>query len=148
MRYFLISRNQSKLDAAAVRLRQSSGRRVEVHALDLTHAGAVKKAAAVSAAADILINNAGSIPQGDLLSVDEASWRAAWELKVFGFINLTREVYRHMVGRKSGVIINIIGSADERPTPSYFAGSTANAGLMQFTRSLGGERARCVSLAP
>src|SRR5881394_1357541 len=39
---------------------------------------------------DILINNAGAIPSGDIFEVDEARWREAWDLKVFGYINLMR----------------------------------------------------------
>ena len=29
-----------------------------------------------------MVNNAGAIPPGDLLSVDDARWRAAWGLKL------------------------------------------------------------------
>jgi len=57
---------------------------------------------------------------------------------VFGYINLTREVYARMKDRRQGVIVNIIGAAGERPDPGYIAGGTANAGLMAFTRALGG----------
>ena len=34
-----------------------------------------------------MANNAGAIPPGDVLSVDDATWRAAWDLKVFGYIS-------------------------------------------------------------
>jgi NAD(P)-dependent dehydrogenase (short-subunit alcohol dehydrogenase family) len=43
-----------------------------------------------------------------------------------------------MKARHAGVIVNILGAAGERLTSSYIAGSTANAGLMAFTRALGG----------
>ena len=36
------------------------------------------------------------------------------------------------------MIVNVLGAAGERLTASYIAGSTANAGLMAFTRTLGG----------
>ncbi|MBC7802844.1 MAG: SDR family oxidoreductase, partial [Candidatus Parcubacteria bacterium] len=87
---------------------------------------------------DILVNNAGAIPGGDLQKVDEDSWRKAWDLKMFGYLNLTRAVYAGMKTRKRGVIVNIIGSAGEKMNAAYIAGSTANAGLMAFTRALGG----------
>jgi short-subunit dehydrogenase len=35
-------------------------------------------------------------------------------LKVFGYIDLTRQVYAHMKERGHGVIINDIGAAEER----------------------------------
>ena len=45
---------------------------------------------------DVLVNNAGAIPGGDLWQVDEKSWREAWDLKVFGYINMCREFYSAM----------------------------------------------------
>jgi NADP-dependent 3-hydroxy acid dehydrogenase YdfG len=74
---------------------------------------------------DVLVNNAGAIPGGDLLKVDEETWRRAWELKVFGYINLTRLVYAGMKQRKRGVIVNIIGSAGESSTAAYIAAAPA-----------------------
>ena len=38
---------------------------------------------------DILVNNAGAIPAGDIQAMEEDRWRAAWDLKVFGYINMT-----------------------------------------------------------
>jgi NAD(P)-dependent dehydrogenase (short-subunit alcohol dehydrogenase family) len=58
---------------------------------------------------------------------------------VFGFINLTREIYRVMCERKRGVIINVIGTAGARPTSAYIAGSMANASLMTMSYALGAE---------
>lgn len=107
-------------------------------AIDLSQRGAAEALAAWAGDLDILVNNAGAIPGGDLLKVDEETWRRAWDLKVFGYLNLTRQVYARMKARKSGVIINILGNAGEKLDASYIAGSTANAGLMAFTRTLGG----------
>lgn len=42
------------------------------------------------------MNNAGAIPTGDIFAVDEARWRAAWDLKVYGYVNLMRAMYAHM----------------------------------------------------
>jgi NAD(P)-dependent dehydrogenase (short-subunit alcohol dehydrogenase family) len=107
-------------------------------AIDLSQRGAAEALAAWAGDLDILVNNAGAIPGGDLLKVDEETWRRAWDLKVFGYLNLTRQVYARMKARKSGVIVNILGNAGEKLDASYIAGSTANAGLMAFTRTLGG----------
>lgn len=107
-------------------------------AIDLSQRGAAEELAAWAGDLDILVNNAGAIPGGDLQGVDEDTWRRAWDLKVFGYINLTRAVYSVMKKKRSGVIVNILGNAGERLNPAYIAGSTANAGLMAFTRALGG----------
>jgi len=114
-------------------------------AADLSQRGAAEELAAWAGDLDILVNNAGAIPGGDLQRVDEDTWRRAWDLKVFGYINLTRAVYARMKNKTQassspgcGVIVNILGNAGERLNAAYIAGSTANAGLMAFTRTLGG----------
>ena len=114
------------------------GGKFEAKAIDLSARGAPEALAQWAGEVDILVNNAGAIPGGDLLKVDEDTWRRAWDLKVFGYVNLSRQVYAKMKARRSGVIVNIIGSAGEKLDAAYIAGSTANAGLMAFTRALGG----------
>jgi NAD(P)-dependent dehydrogenase (short-subunit alcohol dehydrogenase family) len=110
----------------------------QAKSIDLSQRGAAEALTAWAGELDILVNNAGAIPGGDLLKVDEDTWRRAWDLKMFGYLNLTRQVYARMKARKSGVIVNILGNAGEKLDASYIAGSTANAGLMAFTRALGG----------
>ena len=80
-------------------------------ATDLSRRGAAEELAAWAGDLDILVNNAGAIPGGDLLKVDEETWRKAWDLKMFGYVNLTRAVYATMKKKGRGVIVNVIGSA-------------------------------------
>ena len=107
--------------------------------MDLGKSGNAVALGKACADVDILVNNAGAIPSDGLLDVADEKWRHAWDLKVFGFINLMREIYRAMRQRKSGVIVNVIGVAGERHRSNYIAGTTGNAGLMAFTRALGAE---------
>jgi hypothetical protein len=135
----LASRSAESLQAAKKKLAQKYGATVTVHALDLsTQANAVALVKACGPL-DILINNAGAIPQGSVTALDDKTLRDAWDLKVFGFINLTREIYRDMCEKKRGVIVNIIGVAGERPAANYIAGSMGNAALMALSRALGAE---------
>ncbi len=135
----LAARNESALKSAAEAIRKQYKTEVFVHAVDLSKTENVLALAAACADADILVNNAGAIPGGSLLEITDERWRKAWDLKVFGFINLTRELYRSMRSRKSGVIVNIIGIAGERHRANYITGTTGNAGLIAFTRALGSE---------
>ncbi len=111
---------------------------VQVYPFDLGVSANVQKLFEICSDADILINNAGDIPAGSLFNVNEPEWRRGWDLKVFGYINLTRLLYPRMKDRGRGVIINNIGNAGERLDFDYIAGSTGNASLMAFTRTLGG----------
>ena len=110
----------------------------KTRAIDIAQRGAAEELAAWAGDLDILVNNAGAIPGGDLLKVDEETWRKAWDLKLFGYINLTRAVYARMKAKKRGVIVNVIGAAGEKMNAAYIAGSAANASIMAFTRALGG----------
>lgn len=133
----LVARDPAALDAAASAIRARRQVQVRTISADLSSDEAVRKVAAEAGEIDILVNNAGAIPPGDLLAVDDTTWRHAWDLKVFGFISLCRAVYPQMKARKDGVILNIIGAAGEKLNPGYIAGSAGNASLIAFTRALG-----------
>lgn len=135
----LASRSAESLDAARGKITSQHKVDIAVHALDLSKSDNVSKLASAAGPVDILINNAGAIPQGTVTSLDEKTWREAWDLKVWGFINLTREVYRGMSEKKRGVIVNVIGGAGERPVANYIAGSMGNASLMALSRALGAD---------
>ena len=134
----LMARTRSDLEETRARVLDINARcSVAVHAIDLRDSRAIDEAVERYANADVLVNNAGAIPHGSLLDLDEAEWLDGWQLKVFGHIRMTRGFYRSMKARSSGVIINIIGSAGERVLPSYIAGSTGNAALIAFTKAVG-----------
>ncbi|WP_376095388.1 short-chain dehydrogenase/reductase [Roseomonas sp. CCTCC AB2023176] len=133
----LAARDPAALDAAAASIRSRWNVAVATHAADLSTNDAVRGLAGAAGAPDILVNNAGAIPPGNLLAVDDETWRRAWDLKVHGFIRLTRALYPGMALRRSGVVVNVIGAAGERFPPDYVTGATGNAALMAFTRALG-----------
>jgi NAD(P)-dependent dehydrogenase (short-subunit alcohol dehydrogenase family) len=133
----LVARSADALQAAARSLRDAHGVQVETIALDLASPDAKPQLAALCQDVDVLVNNAGSIPAGTLEDIDEERWRAAWDLKVFGYINLARACYAAMKARGRGVIVNVIGTTAERLDSGYIAGSSGNAALVAFTRALG-----------
>jgi hypothetical protein len=132
----LVSRDRTTLSAAADQVRSRHQVSVDIIPADLSIPAEVKRVAAEAGALDILVNNAGAIPQGDLLGLDDATWRTAWDLKVFGFIGLTRAIYPCLKASR-GVVVNVVGAAGEWLDPPYLAGSTGNAALMAFTKTVG-----------
>ena len=133
----LVARDADTLEEAAAGIRAKRQVNVRTISADLSSDAAVRKVAHEAGAIDILVNNAGAIPPGDLLSMDDAKWRQAWDLKVFGYISFCRVVYPPMKARGAGVIINVIGAAGEQFPTNYIAGAAGNASLMAFTRALG-----------
>jgi NAD(P)-dependent dehydrogenase (short-subunit alcohol dehydrogenase family) len=135
----IAARNEAALKAASDAIVRQHKAEVFVHPLDLGKTDNVVALGKACGDVDVLVNNAGAIPSGSLTQVDNETWRHAWDLKVFGFINLTREIYQRMRERSAGVIVNVIGVAGERHRPDYIAGTSGNAALMAFTRALGAE---------
>jgi NAD(P)-dependent dehydrogenase (short-subunit alcohol dehydrogenase family) len=134
----LAARAQDKLDEVAA-LARAHGARVTTHAVDLARHEDIARLAEACGAPDILVNNAGAIPSGSLQDVDPPRWRASWDLKVFGYVDLTRILLPRMYARGSGVVICVIGAAGLHPNPNYVAGCMANAALNMFVRCMGVE---------
>ncbi len=135
----IAAREVGPLKEATRELRNDFGVEVSSHSCDLTRPEHQAALAEVVGDVDILVNNAGSIPGGGLDTVDEKTWRYAWDLKVFGTINLTRLLLPAMRERGSGVVVNVIGAAAEFPRGGYLAGASGNAALANFSRGLGAE---------
>ena len=148
----LVSRTAADLDAARKEIAARHNVSIVTHALDLAVSESVDRLAKEHGGIDILVNNAGAIPGGRLAEVDEKRWRESWDLKVYGYINMTRAFYAAMKERRRGVIINILGVAGERFESTYIAGSAGNAGLVAFTKSIGSaspaDNIRVVGVSP
>ncbi|WP_029354382.1 SDR family oxidoreductase [Bosea sp. 117] len=134
----LAARSAGELEANRDRIFREFGVEVSIHPGDLSDTAVLDELGRRCAEVDILVNNAGDIPPGDLVSVSDEAWRKSWDLKVHGYIYLTRLLYPRMQARGAGVIINDIGNSGENWDANYIAGASGNASLMAFTRALGG----------
>ncbi len=148
----IISRTEVKLTKTAEKIRTETDANVSIYAADLSKPDAIDTLIVALPLPDILVNNAGAIPAGDLQAVTEERWRDAWDLKVFGYINMCRAFYAEMKSRGHGTIVNITGLAADRTDANYIAGTAGNASLNAFTRALGGrslnDGVRVVSVSP
>jgi len=133
----LASRTRTDLEGAREQIARKSDVRVTIHPLDLGDMSNCRKLADACGDVDILVNNAGAIPSGTLESLSEADWRTGWELKVFGYVALTRAIYPRMRARGGGVIVNILGIHGDRPKATHLASASGNAALAAVTKALG-----------
>ena len=148
----LVSRTAADLEKVRTTIRHACQVNVHIHAGDLSRKQTVEQLLEQFPDVDILVNNAGAIPGGTLLDVDEATWRSAWDLKVYGYINMCRAFYGQMKARGGGVIINMVGNAAQTHDPEYICGVAGNAALTAFSQSLGSvshrDGIRVVSINP
>lgn len=125
------------LASAAEELRSAFDVGVEVHSDDLTQIVNVEALALECEDVDILINAAGTVPAGGIGKVDAERWHRAWEIRVEGAVNLTRELYDSMCERGAGVVITVLDRQRRSIDPDHICVSTCNAALSAFTQTLG-----------
>ena len=128
----LSARDGTAMQVLADKLTSSFDISVKVHEADLSSSKSMHELDTAAGEYDILLNNAGDIPAGDIEEVSDEAIRKGFDLKVFGYITLSRSFMIRRKG-KSGVIVNIIGNSGENWDAAYFAGSTGNAALMSLT---------------
>lgn len=133
----LVARDAEKLAATAAELKAFGP--VETCAADLSKGDERERVAATHPDVTILVNNAGAIPGGGLLDLSMERWQEAWNLKVFGYIHMTKLYLAKMKDKGAGTIVNIIGAAGRSPRYDYVCGAMGNASLMAFTGAVGGK---------
>lgn len=145
----LVARNEQRLHAtaAAIRILPPTGSTPDVLpiAADLRQAEDIQRVVTTVLAQfghlDILVNNAGAARAGAFLTLPDDAYLDAWNLKLLGYIRMVRAVAPHMIERRDGRIVNIVGGAGRTPSPTFLTGSTANAALLNFTRGIAKELA-------
>ena len=134
-------------DESAKAARELGARgRVLTQAVDVSDLAQVEAAAAATAAAfggiDILVANAGIAGSNHKTweyPVDE--WRRVIEIDLMGVFYCCRAVIPHMLEQRYGRIVTISSVAGKEGNPNASAYSTAKAGVIALTKSLGKELA-------
>jgi 3-oxoacyl-[acyl-carrier protein] reductase len=110
------ARRADALDEAATAVRSAApGAEVSTRAVDRSEREGQEQLLVDAGEVDILVNNVGAIPAGDLSSVDNEKWRSAWELKISGYIHLCRLAYPRMTERGFGVRVGNMACALSAP---------------------------------
>ena len=146
----LWDRDPAALDAAAKRL--AAGARVHIVPADVADEASVTAAtnAAIGAMGgiDILVNNAGITgPNTTTWEYPVAEWKKVIDVDLTGPFLCCRAVVPHMIKGSYGRIVNIASVAGKEGNPNAPAYSSAKAGLIALTKSLGKELAKTGVLA-
>ncbi|HEV8537439.1 MAG TPA: SDR family oxidoreductase [Bacteroidota bacterium] len=88
---------------------------------------------------DILVNNAGAAHTGGILTTTDEEWEYNIQLKLLGYIRMTREVIPHMKTSGGGKIINIAGMTANEPSPYSLVPGVTDAAILAFTKSVSRE---------
>lgn len=90
---------------------------------------------------DILINNAGVIPRGNILETTDEMWFSAMDVNLNSVFFLCRTAIPHMQQAGGGAIVNTSSTWGIYPGPSHIAYCTSKGALVALTRSLGRDHA-------
>ncbi len=85
---------------------------------------------------DILINNAGGGPTGDIDEITDETWEEYIQLKLLGYVRVAREALPYMRQNGGGRIINIAGTSGREPGSRHIMQGVVNAGIISFTKGL------------
>ena len=152
-RVCLWDRDTAALEAATSAIPGAQSMQVEV-----TDAGDLSRAAEAAFRSfgrlDILIASAGITgPTATLWEYPVGEWRRVIDVDLNGVFYACRAVIPHMLKRDYGRIVNLGSVAGKEGNPNASAYSTAKAGIMGLTKSLGKElaltgiRVNCVTPA-
>lgn len=152
-RLVLVDRNTAGLAETGSRLRAGGAAVVEV-AGDLAQAATIDRVVEAALAAygqiDVVFNNAGIMPYGDLQSLTEALWDEVQAVNVKAMFLMCKAVIPHMLKRGRGSIINTSSVMATLTEPGYEAYTTSKAGVIGLTKALAvsyaeqGVRCNCV----
>ncbi|MCY4194419.1 MAG: SDR family oxidoreductase [bacterium] len=147
--------HERRLGEAADRLAEEFGTRPAAQLCNVTveeDVGALIGAATGELGhVDVMINNAGLGGTADLVDMTDEQWHAVIDVTLNGTMRTTRAALRHMMPRRSGVIVNnasVIGWRAQAGQSHYAA---AKAGVMALTRCAAmeaaeaGVRVNCVA---
>lgn len=136
---------EGKVAALAAELRERGARA-------MAFAANVGDSAAVERAVDtierelgpigILVNVAGVLRTGSVVSFSDEDWAATFSVNTHGVFHVSRAVARRMVPRQEGVIVTVGSNASGVPRMQMAAYAASKAASTMFTKCLGLELAR------
>ena len=138
-RLVLVDRDGEGLAAVASSLPLAAGDVVtyvgDVAAAE-TARGAVTLAEETFGGADILFNNAGIMPHGEFLDMDEGVWDWVLDVNLRGISLMCRAALPGMLARGRGAIVNTSSVMAFLTEPGYEAYTTSKAGIVGLTKAL------------
>ena len=152
----LAARTLEDLERTATTVEQETGRRCLVVPTDVKLEEQVmrmvERTVSELGRVDILINNAGGTRMGPLRTLPTKAWDSIFDLNTRAAYVATREVGRHFLDQRSGVIVNISSDAGVHGVKGGAHYSASKAALQMFTTVTAAEwgrygvRANCVAV--
>ncbi|WP_419814593.1 SDR family oxidoreductase [Glacieibacterium sp.] len=130
-----------------------SGPDIRTARMDVTDAAEVEAVAAANPAVDVLVNCAGWVATGTILTGSPADLGRSFDINVVSMTNTIRAFLPAMRERRAGSIVNIASVASTvMAAPDRFAYATSKAAVIGLTMSVArdfvGDGIRCNAISP
>ena len=133
------ARTRPEVEAVAAEVREL-GRRALPLTVDVRSRPSVEEMVAATVTEfgkiDVLVNNVGIAVVKPFLDSTDEDLRAQIESNLWGTLYCTRAAGRHLVGQRSGKVINISSIAGERGKKGFACYGATKAAIVQLTRAL------------
>jgi 3-oxoacyl-[acyl-carrier protein] reductase len=145
-RVAITARREPGLTKAAQALRSETGAEVLPIAADCRRAEDCARVAETAArelgGIDILVNNDGAPPLGELMSFDDVAWTKAVEQNLMYVVRMARAVIPQMKTRGGGSVLNITAISAIQPIAGFGLSVATWSGVIGFAKTLSLEVAR------
>ena len=146
-RIVITARRQPALATAASELRAQTGAEVMPIVADCRRADdcahVVEGAVAALGSIDILVNNDGAPPLGELLGFDDTDWAKAVEQNLMYVVRMTRAAIPQMIAQsRGGAVLNIAAISAIQPIAGFGLSVATWAGVIGYAKTLSLEVAK------
>lgn len=145
-RVVMTARREAGLSAAASKIAAETGADVLPIQADCRRAEdctrVVETVASTWGGIDVLVNNDGAPPLGDLTSFSDDAWAKAVEQNLMYVVRMARGVVPHMIARGGGSILNITAISAIQPIAGFGLSVATWGGVIGFAKTLSLEVAR------
>jgi 3-oxoacyl-[acyl-carrier protein] reductase len=144
-RIAITARREADLSRAAETIRAETGAEVLPIAADCRRAEdctrVIDTAAKHFGGIDILVNNDGAPPLGEIATFDDAAWAKAVEQNLMYVVRMARGAIPHLT-KRGGSILNITALSAIQPIPGFGLSVATWSGVIGFAKTLSLEVAR------
>jgi 3-oxoacyl-[acyl-carrier protein] reductase len=138
-RVAMVARRRERLEQAVAQVGTQGGRACAI-AADIRKADDCERIVAEAIAhygrLDVLVNNDGAPPLGDLDAFDDAAWLRAIEQNLMSVVRLVRHATPHLRNAGGGSIVNITALSVLQPIPRFGLSVATWAGVLGYAKTL------------
>jgi 2-deoxy-D-gluconate 3-dehydrogenase len=142
----LAARSRPDLEETARLVATTTGRRALAVATDVTAyaqvEALVQRTVGELGGLHVVVNNSGIARVAPVAQMSPEDFRATLDVNLVGVFNGCRAAAAHLIGQKSGKIVNVASVLGQVGLPGYSAYAASKSGVMGFTRALAAEWAR------